>query len=79
MTDDEYPCGDAVIIESEQWHVNAMKRACVCAVCAGRPCACDLAVLAGLLREAAQFPHAGGVSVAGVRAAAEDARRGKRA
>lgn len=48
----------------------------VCAVCAGRPCACDVAVLAGLLRDAADFPLPGGVAVVSVRAAAEAARRG---
>ena len=50
--------------------------ACVCAVCAGRPCACDVEVLAGLLREAADFPLPGGAAVVSVRAAAEAARRG---
>lgn len=76
MTDDEYPWGEDPIIETEEWHANAMKqasfcdlkRACVCAVCAGRPCACNVAVLAEVLRDAAQIPRAAGVAIVGVRA-----------
>ena len=40
----------------------------VCAVCAGRPCACDVAVLGAGLRELAQVPFVGGLVIGLVRA-----------
>ena len=75
---DEHPAlRDApfgVLVEGEEYlrisrrRAKRAKRAYVCAVCADRPCACDVAVLAEVLRDAAQLPRAAGVAIVGVRA-----------